>query len=815
MERNKMLRNVLKIFVLIIILLFKTSYGNIFPIGGFEKNVEYQWKWNIYPSDTKMEFSIIEDEKEAREGKCYAKLCNPDYDTVGTIFSFFNVEPFYEYELSFYFKDLNILPDLSNLKIILNFNKKNGANGSAGRKIIFLDKYEKAENGWKKYKGNFVTPPESFLCHFVIRLEDLKGTLLLDKIEIVKKGKYENSVNKYQPYKIYRKKFNIQDVLTQENGNFRVSSWYLGGIYPDKNLEKKYSQEEWKKIQLEILNEMGENGLYGPSLPWAFERFNWIGGKDFFKNLYDKYEMKLWVYTENSYIAELAAKKGAELLIKNVPPIRAVSELDPIYVEAVLEMVKKYAEDYKDLEFVDFYKGRDEPFNNILKQFSLVKNPNSKFLKEVDKEIKELYGFGRYGLPDIFSKEYYKNKFENKFKWIAFGRWVTDKFISQRIEIDKTLHSILPKVNYEPCNFNFILGIDFIDFSAFRNTGIDWLACDPYASYIEEFNYRGTYNHGFGTKLLKDLSGCKNIKTIVQAFPYGGYTPDSEDIIEWVSQSIKNGAIGIEFYDSGRPKFYQPDIYSSMLKVGSVLKRMKKIKFPIADTAILYSYYSHVAEGPRTNANEVYTAYSILGEKVGSWFDFISDTMIEKGYINLSKYKVIYIPRFEITTEKIFGILDDYVKNGGCIVLTDPEALSFDIKGKELKEFKEKWFGSFKLEKGKEKFDTLGRGIYLIINGKKYPIFMRYLLYGQRESNIFYLKNIGDDDIIAKYENGRIAGLKRKYGKGFLYIWGCNIFVSDAINEPLWINYWKEFQKKMGCNIELPIWDFTLKYLIN
>jgi len=804
-----------KFYLLLSFLLFGClSSQNIFLIGGFEKNIQYKWQWNIYPSDTKMEFKIIEDSKEAKEGYCYAKIYVPDYDVVGTIFSFFPVKQNTKYTLSFWYKNIDIMPDISNIKILLNFNKENGANGSAGRKLFNITENNN-DNNWHFFECDFITPPEATLCHFVIRMEDVKGTIFLDNIRIIERKNFkEDTKNIYNPYKISRPVLNQKDskeIFSEEKGNYKISSWYLGGIYPDKNLEKKYSEDEWKKIQLEILEEMGKNGLYGPSLPWAFEKFAWKGGANFFEEMYKKYGMKLWVYTENSYIAELASKKGAESLIKNAPPFRSISELDPVYVETVIEMVKKYASDYKNLEFVDFYKGRDEPFNNIIKQFSIVKNPDSSFLKSVDREIKEKYGFGKYGLPDIFSKEYYKNKEENKFKWIAFGRWVTDKFISQRIQIDKTLHSILPNICYEPCNFNFILGIDFIDFSAFRNKGLDWLSCDPYASYIEELNYRGTYNHGFGTKLLKDLSNCKNIKTIIQAFPYGGYTPDGEDIIEWVSQAVKNGATAIEFYDSGRPRFYQQDIYASMLKVSSLLKNMKKIKFPQSDTAIFYSYYSHAGEGFRTNANEVYTAYSIIGEKVGSWFDFISDTMVEKNEVNLSKYKVIYIPRFEIATKKIFEKLDEYVKNGGCLVLTDPMALSYDIEGNNLNVLKEKWFGTSKLEKGKEKFDLNGKGVYIEISGKKYPIFMRHLLYGKREENNFYLPEKGE--IIAKYGNGKIAGIRRNYGKGNLYLWGCNVFVSNAINEENWIDYWKNFQKENGCKIELPIWKFNLKNL--
>lgn len=578
-------------------------------------------------------------------------------------------------------------------------------------------------------------------------------------------------------------------------------------------MKKKYTSDEWKKIQIEILEEMGKNGLYGPSLPWAFEKFEWAGGKNLFNNLYEKYGMKLWVYTENSYIGELALKNGAEQLIKNVPPFRGVSELDPVYTETVLEMIKKYATDYKDLKFVDFYKGRDEPFNNTLKQFSLTKNPYSAFLKKVDKEIRVKYGFGKYGLPDVFSSEYYKDLNENKFKWIAFGRWATDTFVSQRIKIDKTLHSIVPNASYEPCNFNFILGIDFIDFAAFRNSDLDWISCDPYASYVENFNYRGTYNHGFGTKLIKDLTNCKNIKTIIQAFPYGGYTPDGRDIIEWSSQALKNGATAIEFYDSGRPKFYQPDIYAAMLKVGSLLKSMRKIKFPEADTAILYSYYSHVAEGIRTNANEIYTAYAILGEKIGSWFDFISDTMIEKENLNLSKYKIIYIPRFEITSNKIFNKLDDYVKNGGCIVIGDPRALSYNLEGDELKDLKQKWYGAYKMEKAKVDFDPLGRGVYIKINGKQYPIFKRYLINGERIDDTYYLHPAGE--VIGKYEDGKIAVLKRKHGNGVLYLWGCNPFVSDTINENNWIEFWREVQKERGCKIDLPIWNFYLENIEN
>jgi hypothetical protein len=126
-----------KFYLLLSFLLFGClSSQNIFLIGGFEKNIQYKWQWNIYPSDTKMEFKIIEDSKEAQEGYCYAKIYVPDYDVVGTIFSFFPVKQNTKYTLSFWYKNIDIMPDISNIKILLNFNKENGANGSAGRKLF-------------------------------------------------------------------------------------------------------------------------------------------------------------------------------------------------------------------------------------------------------------------------------------------------------------------------------------------------------------------------------------------------------------------------------------------------------------------------------------------------------------------------------------------------------------------------------------------------------------------------------------------------------------------------------------------------------
>ena len=64
---------------------------------------------------------------------------------------------------------------------------------------------------------------------------------------------------------------------------------------------------------------------------------------------------------------------------------------------------------------------------------------------------------------------------------------------------------------------------------------------------------------------------------------------------------------------------------------------MNRIALPAtADTAVLYTLYTHMSHGASTSGDQVYAAHALLGELAGSWFKFVSDAQLERGERSLT-----------------------------------------------------------------------------------------------------------------------------------------------------------------------------------
>jgi hypothetical protein len=135
---------------------------------------------------------------------------------------------------------------------------------------------------------------------------------------------------------------------------------------------------------------------------------------------------------------------------------------------------------------------------------------------------------------------------------------------------------------------------------------------------------------------LKDLSPRCRTYLYAQGFKYCGTAPNPENIREWASQGLKNGCEIINWYaDANREDC--PDAYNEILRVSKIITAMRPLKLPgHTKTAILYSDIN--TWGNFDSAmHSYYCLYSILGEKLKCWFEFVSDTQLDNKTANLGK----------------------------------------------------------------------------------------------------------------------------------------------------------------------------------
>lgn len=623
----------------------------------------------------------------------------------------------------------------------------------------------------------------------------------LMSIEGIEKGAPAN------PFKVLKKEPLFKELLSDSPGGYRTGLWSHWEVCQLKDTEKKFSKVEWEKEARKNLIEAAEAGLMGPGHPWVLSSDNVFWDR---REFYQKYGQQLYHGWYEHFF----------------DPNKFESLVDPAWVKACLQEVINYAVRYKDEDFMWGFIGKDEP---TVATHQGKKSESGPFMQKADKEVLTEYGFNKYGMPAPNDPDFWEHPEDHPFQWIAFNRWAAEKYNQSKIEIYKTIKGINPRFKFVPCDYGFMGGVPAFDYSGIANY-CDVVQCDAYASSAEYSPWpgrkgRGVYNHGFGTKLLSDLTG-KPVWTIVQAFDYD-YNPTPEDIREWASQALRNGATYITFFD-GEGKgdqsspYTRPDRYKMMLNIARQMKNMNKIKIPNdPDTAIFFSSDSHSSQGQNSTADEVYTAYALLGEKIGSWFDFISDRQIERGIKSLDKYKVLYIPYGEYQRSSIIDRIEEYVKKGGVVIAGDPLIFSRDINGEDISRYREQIFGVSLKEQSEEKeikiTDTSGYSG--IKKDMVLPVFKRQIFEIKQEQlkleKVDNAYNIIVTDkkarIMAAYPDGEPAIVERNYGKGRVIYFAANPFTPESIlGKSAWSEFFSSIQKSVGAKINRDIWRFEL-----
>ena len=551
-----------------------------------------------------------------------------------------------------------------------------------------------------------------------------------------------------------------------------------------------------------MYQEAGEVGLHHYSLPWQ---------GDVAAEMYERFGMKFDVMCESSGVMADAIKAGAELL----NPVRSsktsarqiASLVDPIYVTTAAEEIKKLASRFAGQPFLFAYCGKDEP------SIAIPEGPMSgwgPFGRQCAKEVLEDYGFGRYAVPVPGDHAFIRDDANHPFRWIAFNRWMAVKYADSKKTISTALKSVDQKARYIPCDFWFMSGFQPYDFALMGKYG-DILECDPYGSSAERVRGRGLYNHGFGAKFLSDISG-KPVRVIVQAFDYAGYEMTPENLLDWVSQAIRCGASHISYYQMDNPRFTDPERWKTMLHISKTLTGMNAVKLPTdPEVAILYSADSHRAEGPSTKGNQVYSAYSLLGERVGSWFDLVDDDSLARGEKSLAKYRAVYIPLGTYQRESVVQQIDKFVKDGGTVISGDPTVFSWDIDGSDLSSWRERIFGTKVIGQKPRDSVLIRKSDWTEGISGSLPIYRPVGRDGWPEDNGCMIEKARDVRVIGTFPDGSPAVTVAKYGKGQAIYFAANPFVPECLFEgDRWDGLFRAFQTHLGAKTGRPIWHFRL-----
>lgn len=408
------------------------------------------------------------------------------------------------------------------------------------------------------------------------------------------------------------------------------------------------------------------------------------------------------------------------------------------------------------------------------------------FIVEVDKQIKEQFGNGKYGIPS-------SRNGKDPLSWMAYRKWLNREIDNIVAEIYTTVKKEWPDI--------MVISDDPIaagqpyDFSRWKNN------CDVVTHQLYPGGSPDRASFGYVTKMVKDITGADELWPCLHVEEYASsFNP--QETLDLLSEGFRNGATGIHYYLKDtigvrngskymHTEYYgAPERWNIEMAAIQELKKMNKLKFPDADFAILFSCDSYCAMPPESRTENAESAYTVLGPRVGSWFKFINDYQIDRNEIDLNKFKAIYIPYAKYEGAAVVNKIKDYVLNGGTVISGDPEVFAFDTNGTDNSAVREKMFGVKKLDSCRVK-NIQFNGLNLPVKGKTFDV----------EAN-------AGAEIIASFDTKEPAVIMHKFGKGKAYYFATNPFTYKMLASQEWATFFKTFQEKLGLKVDHKIWRF-------
>jgi len=792
---------------------------NLVANGGFESGFAGWTRWG------KNADLIALDHGLARAGTNSARIQH------GQNALYFNhpLSPGQAYELRFAYRLAGGNPSG---QVALGFFKQGGALRSAGGQNFKLIPPASGEAmGWTEFRQVFLPTAITASCQFSFTAGD-GSTLWLDDVSLRAVPRPAELAEPTLPWEgLKRRTPNplFKELLTEEPGHYTVVSWAHDLNPKDKkglNSPELADDAAWQKAALAIFKESGEAGMGFMDLPGRLDSREPWRTAEFHREQFRKHGVRYDVFSESSASTAAGLKQGAELLnptARDQGTKPAVSWVDPAYVEAQCAILRKLGAQLRGEPFVGYYYGKDEP------SIHLPEGPPDSwgpYGRAMAKEVLEQYGYGRFAAP-LPREQSFLEDTNQPLRWIAYNRWMNDQFVSSRCRLSQALHEADPGARYSPANYWFMSGFQCYDFSRLAACS-DLMECDPYASSAERSRGRGVFNHGFGAKFMSDLAG-KPVRIVAQAFHYAGYDMSPEDLREWVSQSLRCGASAITYYEMDSPRWTDPTRWRMMLYLSGIITRMNHIDLPrTADTAVLYSLYTHMSQGPSTSGDQVYSAHALLGELAGSWFKFVSDAQLERGERSLTGYRAVYLPLAKYMTPAASEIIEDYVRAGGVLVCGDAEAFAFDLAGRDTSATRERILGLKTLGpklKGVNNKDAKTRSPVelpdrIILKSAQWglPAGTELLLFALKpwdEASPGCAQEIALADrkagILGTYPDGSPAIVTHQLGKGRVITFAANPFAPQVtVDANPWPAAFKGLQQSLGCKVDQPIWHFAL-----
>ncbi|OGD21916.1 MAG: hypothetical protein A2W03_11070 [Candidatus Aminicenantes bacterium RBG_16_63_16] len=606
------------------------------------------------------------------------------------------------------------------------------------------------------------------------------------------------------PWSVLRALTEYEKVLSGRPDPGRSAHFYLGltsFLLPD-SIRKLYDEKAWEAEESNMLAEFGEAGINGPFLPGFLGR----AGLGQVEALYKKYGMRF------SYHGYANAKQAAQEGATTLTPGGGAAFFDPAYIRLKNKMLEDFLGKHGKAPWLADVWGQDEPFNQI----STILQPGT--YERVDAELKKYYGVG-LGVPQGTPNAPYQDQpvhansrvlpdRSTALSRIAMFRWMNKTYSAVARGEYGIVRRLAPGKPYQAFNRNAVADLDFLD-QAMLWDYTDYYSADPYPSFCI-YVYgpaRSRYHVGFTSKLVTDLAAGKPSQMIVQGCYMIQRLSTVENVREWALQAAKAGVSKLDWW--GTPRLDRPELYSEMVRLSKLWKSTPALDLPKkSDIALLFSDDARAGAGDE-GLQAHYSLHSIIGERLGAWYDFVSENHVRRGLHSLEGKKILIAPELGYISRPFAEDILRRVKDGGMLVVMDPDAFAYDIETGSLEDIRQEILGmrmAGKRAASELRPTAAGSARFHV----EKPLPLRSIPIVGDTMNARTLEPPSGADILLSYEDGTPAAYSRKLGQGEVILFGAMPFWdSELAVEPAgWDTLLGALIDECGIARNLPIWKF-------
>ena len=294
----------------------------------------------------------------------------------------------------------------------------------------------------------------------------------------------------------------------------------------------------------------------------------------------------------------------------------------------------------------------------------------------IDEEIRQRFGFGKYGLVDSSTP-----KEDIPYCQIATKRWLNDWISKLNAEVAKRVKELKPGT--------YVLSDDPQGQVFPYDYGRRWKHLDIVLHQTHDKPMPQDLGTAVITKFVKDTSGVDELWPFVHVEgTSGSYSLD--EMREVMSRAFRNGATGISFFNTnwggslGRQEnVYAPERWDYLNDLAAFYAQGHRAKLPQkAKVGVLYSGYTAMADYSRG----IGAVYAYLGPGSGAYFKFIDNFSVERGETDPAAFDVIFAYHSELEAPAVVRRLVEAVRvKGVTLVITDTKAFSKDLTGRPLR----------------------------------------------------------------------------------------------------------------------------------